>query len=285
MSAPAPRARLGLWLLLSVVVAGCAGASVNPTPVAVPRSAIREGGVEVAGYLARPRGDGPFPAAVLLHGCAGLQLATTQRPTFTLLSSYAAWYNARGYVTLILDSFGPRGVDQVCADGSQPPGPAARALDAYQGLAYLAGLPHVDASRVVLQGHSHGGWTVLRALDEQFALYAEYMLGRRHRFAAGIAYYPYCPGALGRELYPPLLILIGAKDDWTPAQPCVDLHAYQVSRGRKDVRLALYPEAYHSYDSPYPGRYNAQGKWLAFDASAARDSERQVDRFLKEFVR
>jgi len=65
---------------------------------------------------------------------------------------------------LVLDSFAPRGVSTLCLGGE--PGPLTRALDACRALEYLAGLGSIDPRRVVLQGHSHGGATVLNALDE-----------------------------------------------------------------------------------------------------------------------
>jgi hypothetical protein len=49
------------------------------------RRAIERGEMAVAttgaieGYLSRPYGDGPFPAAIYLHGCSGLSLAARKR--------------------------------------------------------------------------------------------------------------------------------------------------------------------------------------------------------------
>src|SRR3972149_5417972 len=58
--------------------------------------------------LRRPPGQGPFPALVLLHGCSGI--TSVQRDWAERLSEW-------GYVTLIVDSFGPREVRNVCWSG------------------------------------------------------------------------------------------------------------------------------------------------------------------------
>src|SRR5262249_51444488 len=74
------------------------------------------------GPLRRPAGAGPFPAIVLLHGCAGNWKGLDERWGRQI----APW----GYVTLTVDSFGPRGIDNTCTSGS----PADMAFDAYRAL-------------------------------------------------------------------------------------------------------------------------------------------------------
>ena len=52
-------------------------ASITPTPFQVrnaqaSRKVLEAGpGTPLQGYLTQPQGNGPFPAIVLLHGCAG----------------------------------------------------------------------------------------------------------------------------------------------------------------------------------------------------------------------
>ncbi len=58
----------------------------------------------LTGSLMKPAGNGPFPAIVMLHGCAGIEATHN-----TWASRLKSW----GYVTLIVDSFGPRGVGNV----------------------------------------------------------------------------------------------------------------------------------------------------------------------------
>ena len=165
-----------------------------------------------------------------------------------------------------------------CTGGE--PGPVTRALDVYRALDHLGRQGVIDPGWAIVQGLSHGGSTVLAAMDERVAGLAEVSL----RLRGGIAYYPRCSGALNRELYAPVLILIGDKDDWTPAPPCEGLRAYQELRVPGRVRLVVYPDATHSFDFNSPRRFNEYGKLLVFDASATRDAQRRVEAFLAEVL-
>ena len=64
-----------------------------------------------------------------------------------------------------------------------------------------------------------------------------------------IAFYPGCRAYVGRKKWAPsapLLILMGAADDWTPAEPCRALAA----RYPDMITLVTYPGAYHDFDVP-----------------------------------
>jgi dienelactone hydrolase len=263
-------------MLLFVVVAifvGAAGADVSAMRIHVPTRSASP--ATLPGELTMPRGTGPFPAVVLLHGCVGIVPASREH-----LLKYASWYADRGYAGLILDSFASRGVPTVCLGGE--PTPLTRAFDAYHALEYLAGLGSIDPRRVVLQGHSHGGATVLTALDQ---LTAE-MAGTPLRFAAGIAYYPPCAygSAISAEFYAPVLILIGQKDDWTPAADCEQMQVRQEAQAPDRVRLTIFPNATHSFDFNSPPRL-MYGHSLAYDAEATRDAARRTERFLHDVVK
>jgi dienelactone hydrolase len=261
--------------MLSILVAifvVAAGAGVSATRVHVPTRSASP--ATLPGELTMPKRAGPFPAVILLHGCRGIPPAARE-----WLLGYATWYADRGYAGLILDSFASRGVSTLCS-GVGEPTPFTRAFDAYRALEYLAGLGSIDPRRVVLQGHSHGGATVLTALDD---ITAE-MAGTPLRFAAGIAYYPPCAYS-PMEFYAPLLILIGEKDDWTPAPACQQLYARQHAQAPGRVRLIVYPGATHVFDVDAPPRRNEYGKDLAYDPDATRDAARRVERFLREVVK
>ena len=53
-----------------------------------------------------------------------------------------------------------------------------------------------------------------------------------------------------------MLILIGEKDDWTPAAPCQAL-TDAAQRAGHPVSIKVYPGAHHSFDSHAPIRYVA----------------------------
>jgi poly(3-hydroxybutyrate) depolymerase len=60
-----------------------------------------------AGELFLPAGPGPFPAMVVLHGCDGVG------PHYR---TWARQLQVWGYAALLVDSFGPRGVREVCGE-------------------------------------------------------------------------------------------------------------------------------------------------------------------------
>jgi dienelactone hydrolase len=230
----------------------------------------------VTGYLFAPGGGGRFPAVVLLHGCNGYDWRLLGQPGWSLAKTYAQRYVAHGYVALVLDSYEPRGVGNACG---QPMlvGPTRRAWDALSAARWLGALASVDRDRLVLQGDSHGGWTVLMTLQQGLWHLPEH-------FAAGIAFYPACYPVSGFSA--PLLILIGDADDWTPSWRCrqmVDRLDRAGSGG--DVVLKIFPGAYHGFDFPVPAHTNRLGHFIRYDAAATAASWQAIDAFLAGHVR
>ena len=163
----------------------------------------------LTGILTKPEGNGPFPTIVLIHGCSGPQHSKSRSDSWS--NRLLSW----GYVTLQLDSFGPRNVSSICTDiGEIIAMCFTRAQDAYDAKDFLSELPYVDRNRIALMGWSHGGMTVLTALIKKFI-----PQDRQTPFNATIAFYPYCDTILN-NLNAPLLVLIGEADDWTPAKAC-----------------------------------------------------------------
>src|SRR5215813_4318945 len=73
-----------------------------------------DGKTELIGYLFQPSGRGPHAAVVLLHGRAGpySSLAHGTYNATTLSKRHKFWgefWAERGYIALLVDSFGPRG--------------------------------------------------------------------------------------------------------------------------------------------------------------------------------
>jgi hypothetical protein len=99
----------------------------------------------IEGYLSKPDGEGPFPAVVYLHGCGGLGKAAHTRFSDLL----TGW----GYVSLAVDSFATRGIEEAC----NRPMPDRQA-DAWGALLYLSKLPFVDRERIAVVGSSQGGF-------------------------------------------------------------------------------------------------------------------------------
>ena len=279
--------------LLAGLLAGCAGPVSDRSIITTAPNGARE---EIPVTVSKPEGPGPFPAVVIMHDCSGVGPRSRGAP-----ERWARELGARGYVTVIPDSFTTRGrPDGVCTDAS--PGradvaPGRRVRDAYAALAHARALPYVDGRRVGLMGGSHGGSTTLAAMAAPSHSWDLLARDKRAGFAAAVALYPGCGVTLGTwradgtgayRAVAPLLILIGEMDDWTPAAPCVKLAAS--SRGTEHpVAITVYPGAHHSFDSDRPVRFVAarvnhnasggRGATTGGDAAAWADSIRRVADF------
>ncbi len=255
-------------LVLAVLIGRPAwGQSVSFQSVTVGSS---QAGPEVKGWVYKPGGDGPFPAIILAHSCAGAN-AHTDRWGKLLVS----W----GYLVLAPDSFIPRGTKAVCTT----PGtvtPNMRVADIAGALDYLATRPDVMKGRIGIIGHSHGGSTVIRSAQKSFGL-------AQRGLAAGVAYYPGCNPKFDGGIDIPVLVLAGDKDDWTPADRCRNLIS-GLLRGDL-VEAVYYPNAYHSFDSKVADRTvpGAAGKQhhLAYDTVAAPDAEARTKAFFAKYLR
>lgn len=237
--------RLGIFLLMVLMgLAACAG-----TPGPTDRPGAVERPMPKNYNLRMPDGPGPFPAVVVLHGCSGI----VERE-----HEWAKRFVDWGYGALIVDSFTPRAVQEVCSSGSRVT-TAERAMDAAKAAAFLRGQPRIRPDRLGVIGFSHGGATVLEAVQGGDPAPA---------FQAAVAFYPKCTLSLN-HVDIPLLILIGEKDDWTPAKMCQEMMPTLTRPGLVD--LQVYPGAYHTFDYQRPARKSGQHH-LEYNAAAAADA-------------
>jgi len=227
---PSAKVPLLTTLLLVLVLAGCASGLQIPSA----GSLIGDGPPDMLNAkLKVPSGSGPFPAVVLMHGCSGWHGSN--------INDWADWYVERGWVALALDSFGTRGISQICA--GEHLGYVQRGLDAYGAFDYLAAQPNVDVQRIIVMGFSNGGSTVIYTMGDQ--ILRAYRQPGQKRFHAGVAFYP------GRcnlsKPYGPVTIVTGELDDWTPVVRCnMDL-AYN-GFPNEQVSFHEIPGAYHAFD-------------------------------------
>jgi dienelactone hydrolase len=244
--------------------------------------------VSIDATLVRPAGDGPFPAVVQLHGCAGLEPQSYR---------WAQWLAERGYVSLVVDSYGPRGVKGDCRTGPDEPPITARFDDAMGALRYLQAQPFVRADRVAAIGWSQGGVYAMAIINGPSLERAKQrgVAMPTGGFAAAIAFYPGgCESLIDERVIRPLLVLIGGADDWTPAATCQRMADAMALRGA-DVSIVVYPGAYHYFDVEgreltvlaevenelKPGGFGAT---VSYQAAAAADARRQVEAFLAKHL-
>lgn len=250
----AARARRIAALLLALAAAASGGAASAQEKVNFPSLDKWDGiePLELDAYFYKPKGRATFPALVMFHGCSGA-IGNSGRVT-QRFRDMARLLNEMGYGVLLVDSFNPRGVPEIC---TTPPKARDiqehhRWLDGYAALDYLATRKDVIPGRVGAIGFSHGGTATVQVMDAGVP-----PRQGRAGFVAGVSLYPGCSTTLGKtpdfKAYAPLLILAGELDDWTPAEPCRQLAQRSRSRG-EPVEIEVYEGAYHSFDSTSPVR-------------------------------
>jgi dienelactone hydrolase len=191
-------------------------------------------------------------SAVLLHGCTGAikrQVEVDER--LVILADVLGELQVR---TQIVDSFGPRGLTQICTRRPDERGVTSvdRAADAYAALAWLQRTHGAAAHTTWLIGLSYGAMAALEALDGRSTA--------RHAplaFDAVAMFYPRCRAPLRRKpaFQPaaPSLLLLGLADDWTDPQPYLAL-AWRHALGPAAMQAIGFEGAYHAFDSTGPVR-------------------------------
>ncbi|HJS19663.1 MAG TPA: dienelactone hydrolase family protein, partial [Anaerolineales bacterium] len=123
----------------------------NVTNTTIPGLA---GGPDVHAYVARPEGDGPFPAVIMIHEFFGLSDSITGKAD--LLAE-------EGYLVIAPDTFRgsttnwvPRAIYQVISSR-----PEKVNVDLDSMYAWLESQPDVDSDRIAIAGFCYGGRTSL----------------------------------------------------------------------------------------------------------------------------
>jgi cephalosporin-C deacetylase-like acetyl esterase len=165
---PAAEHHAGPWevdrLLETPVTAEWGEADGLVRPVFYDSEPFKGKPTRVFAYYAKPAGDGPFPAMLLVHGGGGKAFA-----------EWAKLWADRGYVALAMDTSGNGPDGKRLPDGGPDQSDEtkfrkfgsdeARQMWTYhavaavlRGHALLAGLPEVDPQRIGITGISWGGY-------------------------------------------------------------------------------------------------------------------------------
>lgn len=252
-----------------------------------------DGKTELVAYMYQPATPGPHPAVVLMHGRAGLY--STLKPTFdadSMSSRHVMWgkyWSERGYIALLVDSFGPRGHPRGFAagtnDGRRPADlneVTVRPLDAYGALNFLQARPDVIKGQVFLQGWSNGGSAALSAASTSAPGLVAPTIATG--FRAVIAYYPACTQVTQHytsayATYTPLILFVGSDDEEINPRNCRIL-AENAKRNGSDLEFVWYDGAQHSFDTPTKNRTS-----VAANVAATSDSMRRAEAFFARFTR
>ncbi len=249
-----------------------------------------------------PQGTGPFPAVVLLHNCAGLEGERGAQITH----DWANFLIANGYAVVMPDSFIPRSLrGGVCErPGSQWPSAYVRGGDAYIALRAAQADSRIDAKRIAVMGGSNGGVATFAAANADMIKENNWLAPSQPGFVQAIAFYPECgisygdwqvttrrPFTASGRFRPamPVLILIGALDNWTPVSACEEM--LKASAGEA-IEMKVYPGAHHSFDNPNVGVFHnprasninnpGGGATTGQNLPAREDSRRVVQALLAE---
>jgi dienelactone hydrolase len=235
---------------------------VVPIPVDDPTTKA------IAGALFKPTGKGPFPVVVYMSGCYGLGL--NNPPELVLERTAIDHLLAKGVATFIVDPFTPRNEPEgVCAklnNDTLAQYFTRGGNDAVAALKVVKSLPDIDPNRVFLQGYSFGAISSLFAVDPNTP-------GAHDAKIAGlIAYFPYCYDNVASSV--PTLVLIGEKDDWTPAALC------QKVSDKPNFEVAVFPDSYHGFVTPMGKAIEYLGHHIAYNEKTALDAQVRADAFL-----
>jgi dienelactone hydrolase len=239
--------------------------------------------------LSKPAGDGPFPALVLQHQCGGLGHGKWQNQS---MLEWARRAVRHGYVALLIDSLGPRGVDSVCMGPQGGVTPMRGVRDALQAAAYLGTFDFVDKTRIAHAGYSWGAMVGVGLSGKHWAE----ALGDGARFNAAVAFYPVCAtlrprngspfDVLNPDIDRPLLVLMGADDTEAVATECVSRLQAAKDSGAP-FQWHVYPDTTHCWDCENLNNFSktdGRGNHVVYryDAQVTADAERRMFEFLDQ---
>jgi dienelactone hydrolase len=218
----------------------------------------------LSGKLTKPEGNGPFPAVVLLHNCGGI--SGKQYPFW--LEKLNRW----GYVSLLVDSLGSRGLASTCEDDQRATAMMLDQVpDAFDAKSFLSGLPFVDPARIGVIGWGWGGFAALSTLYEE----------SNKPFQAGVGFYSGCNRSF-RNINAPFLILTGELDPFNP--PDRYKICMPTDPAKHEVLLKIFPGAHANFDVEGIDIQLKHGK-IAYDPQATAGAAAQVKAFLEKYLK
>jgi len=223
----------------------------------------------ISGALIKPAGAGPFPAVLYMAVCGGIDGPANRAMQQATIDHLAS----KGVATFIVDSFTPRNEPHgMCADlGNLAEAKATQYFtrdsnDVAAALKVLQTLPDIDAKHIFLQGYSYGAVGSLMAIDKTNPA------SPNANVTGVIAYYPFCYDGVDPSV--PVLVMVGEKDDWTPAAKC------QAVTGKTDFDVVVYPGDTHAFTLNFGKPVDYLGHHLVYDEKATQDAQQRADAFM-----
>jgi dienelactone hydrolase len=208
-------------------------------------------------------------AIIYMSGCGGIDAP----PNRAQQKASVDHLLSKGIATLIVDPFTPRNEPQgVCAnlgnlDEERATQYSSRGgNDALAALNVLKAMPDIDTKHIFLQGYSLGATSSLFATDKKNPA------NHDAKVAGVIAYFPFCYDGVDPSV--PVLVMVGEKDDWTPAAKC------QAVTGKIDFEIVVYPGDTHAFTVPAEKPRDYLGHHLVYNEKAAQDAQQRADAFI-----
>jgi carboxymethylenebutenolidase len=237
--------RLAFSSLVATLVAGCSPEPAPPTttsttaaaapsgPVLGPGEvAIPSGSEQMVAYLARPKGQGPFPALVVIHEWWGLN---------GQVRGMADQLARQGYLSLAVDLYRGKVTDDPEQAHELMRGlPEDRALrDLSAAFAYLKSNADVKPERIGSIGWCMGGGYSIKLAVAEPSL------------AACAVYYGALPTETEnlRAIQAPVVGFFGDKDEGIPEASVLDFDTAMRKAG-KTAEVHVYRNAGHAFANP-----------------------------------
>lgn len=226
----------------------------------------RHGDTDLEGFMVRPRGDGPFPAVIVMHSALGLRHQVGEKAR--LLADL-------GYLAVASDMYGAG------ADADTPEQAGARYEPLMKDPAQLrdrtvrwfetvAALPEVDPARIAAIGYCFGGKCVLEMARSGVDVKA---VSSFHGILATHA--PATPGSIAAHV----AAWCGTEDPFAPAETTASLRAELDGAGTV-YTITEFGGVAHSFTDPdaaemgMPGiRYDAVADAVSWSGTVAMLSQ------------
>jgi dienelactone hydrolase len=184
-----------------------------------------------------------YPLVICMHGSMGWR-GHHHEHSVNFLNN--------GFAIFRVNSFDARQVESIVEDQIQVT-LATVMTDCFNALKILSDHPDIDSSKIFIAGWSLGGSTAIYSAWEPLA---EKLAPEGERFAGHLAFYP------GAFMWPeemrwsksPILTLIGADDDYTPAV-LIDELSPAINENGGNSAIITYEDSHHSFDSVDPVVY------------------------------
>lgn len=217
-------------------------------------------GATIMGYLAKPKGNGPFPIILVCHENRGLT---------DHIKDVARRYGKAGYVALAVDLLSRQGGTNK-VDPTQVPGLLGNTADTNQfvsdfksGLQYAQTLAYARADRSGMVGYCFGGGVTWRAI-----------MGIPDLRAAVPYYGPIPPMTDVAKINAAVLAFYGELDNFV--NPGIPTAENAMKQNNKTFEKVIYPGAGHAFNNDTGASYNAAAARDAFTRSVA-----WFDKYLK----